>query len=211
MTASPRTAELIERDPAREAALRELSDPRYAADDPTLLQRVTQWVFDKLGEFLDRAVAVVPGGWWGLLIVALVLGAVAVAVIVAGRRVLQERRAGIGSAAVFDERGPLTAAAHRTLAEQAERDGQWDDAVRSWFRATVRGVEERGLLLPRPGRTADEAAREVGRLLDLTPRLIDAARVFDDVSFGGRAATADQARAFRELDADVRDRRPVMA
>jgi hypothetical protein len=32
-------ADLIDREEARDAANRELSDPRYAADDPTLLQR----------------------------------------------------------------------------------------------------------------------------------------------------------------------------
>lgn len=211
MIASLSSAELIERDAARDAALRELSDPRYAADDPTLLQRVTRWVFGKLGDFLDRAVSVVPGGWWGLVILVLVLVAVGVAVAVAGRRVLQERRASAGSTVVFDDRGPLTAAEHRAQAEQATREERWDDAVRAWFRATVRDIEERGLLMPRPGRTADEAAREIGRLLNLDAPMLEAARIFDEVSFGGRTATAEQAATVRTVDEQSRDRRPVMA
>ena len=60
------------------------------------------------------------------------------------------------------------------------------------MRAIVRSLEERTLLDPRPGRTADEAAAEAGRPLPRhADRLRAAARTFDDVTYGGR--TADEA------------------
>ena len=58
------------------------------------------------------------------------------------------------------------------------------------MRAIVRSLEERALLDPRPGRTADEAAAEAGRALPAhADRLRAAARDFDDVTYGGRTAT----------------------
>ena len=57
---------------------------------------------------------------------------------------------------------------------------------------------------PRPGRTADEAAAEAGRALpDRDAELRAAARLFDDVWYGGRAATAMDAQ-LRAVDEAVR-------
>ncbi|NEA03407.1 DUF4129 domain-containing protein, partial [Streptomyces sp. SID10116] len=61
----------------------------------------------------------------------------------------------------------------------------WSQAVQERMRAVVRALEERALLDPRPGRTADEAAAEAGRTLPShTDRLRAAARAFDDVTYG---------------------------
>ena len=56
----------------------------------------------------------------------------------------------------------------------------------------ARSLEERVVLDPRPGRTADEVAREAGvRLPGAAEALSDAARAFDDVTYGGRVGTPE--------------------
>ena len=80
------------------------------------------------------------------------------------------------------------------------------------FRALVRGLEERALLDPRPGRTADEAATEAGRLLPgHASELRAAAQVFDGVRYGGQAATGAGYARITRLDTDVERTKPAIA
>ena len=79
------------------------------------------------------------------------------------------------------------------------------------MRAVVRSLEERTLLDPRPGRTADEAAEEAGRSLPAhTGRLRDAARDFDGVAYGGRTATKPSYDSLAALDRDLQRARPAL-
>lgn len=80
------------------------------------------------------------------------------------------------------------------------------------MRALVRALEERALLDPRPGRTADEAASEAARPLPgHAARLHTAARDFDDVTYGGRTADEATYRKMSALDDDLRRTRPHLA
>jgi hypothetical protein len=82
--------------------------------------------------------------------------------------------------------------------------------VRERLRAIVRSLEERAVLEPRPGRTADEAASEAGAALpDCAAGLRSAALLFDDVWYGGRPAGPEGDAALRELDDRVRSARPT--
>lgn len=79
------------------------------------------------------------------------------------------------------------------------------------MRAIVRSLEERALLDPRPGRTADEAAAEAGRALPgHATRLRSAARDFDDVTYGGRTAGQSTYLALRALDTELDEAKPVL-
>jgi hypothetical protein len=79
------------------------------------------------------------------------------------------------------------------------------------MRAVVRSLEERALLDPRPGRTADEAAAEAGRTLPShTDRLRAAAGDFDEVTYGGRSAGSDTYHRLTELDRDLERTKPVL-
>jgi hypothetical protein len=191
----------VGRDDARSAARRELARPEYQADQPTLAERVARWVIDFFSDLLDRASAAAPGGYLGLL----VLLALLVVAVVAFRL----RTGPLGAA----RRGPegLFAGAvrssddHRRGAEQHAEAGRWDEALRERLRALIRGLEERGLLDSRPGRTADEAAREAGGALpEHAEDLLRAARTFDDVWYGGRPADRDGYERLRTLDESVR-------
>ena len=80
------------------------------------------------------------------------------------------------------------------------------------MRAIVRELETRGVLDPRPGRTAAEVAREAGGLVpSVAGELRGGARVFDEIWYGGRPATAGADAAMREADQRVRSAPLVVA
>ncbi|MFH8792136.1 DUF4129 domain-containing protein [Streptomyces sp. NPDC017941] len=197
----------IPRDPAREAAERELSEPRYHEDDPSLLQRALNRFWEFVDDLFSAASGAAPGGTVGLLVIGLAVVAVAVAL---WWRLGTPRRAPAGSAALFDDR-PRSAAEHRSAAEAHAAGGHWNQALQERMRAVVRSLEERALLDPRPGRTADEAAAEASRALpDHRDRLHAAAREFDDVTYGGRTASEPSYRLLADLDRDLERSKPLL-
>ncbi|MER5472703.1 DUF4129 domain-containing protein [Streptomyces sp. NPDC002935] len=197
----------IPRDPAREAAKRELSKRMYHENDPGLFQRALNGFWDWVDKLFGAASAATPGGTLGL--VAIVLAVVAV-VAALWWRLGTPHRAPASSATLFDDR-PKSAAEHRAAAEAHAAQGHWNQAVQERMRAIVRSLEERALLDPRPGRTADEAAAEASRTLPShTDRLRAAARDFDDVTYGGRTGDQSAYQRLTELDRDLERTRPVL-
>ncbi|MFF9122874.1 DUF4129 domain-containing protein [Streptomyces sp. NPDC014889] len=197
----------VPRDPAREAAGRELSKPMYHEHDPGLLQRALNALWDWLGKLFDSASGATPGGGVGLIVVIVAVLAVFGAL---WWRLGTPRREPKSSAILFDDR-PRSAAEHRAAAEAHAAQGHWNQAVQERMRAIVRSLEERALHDIRPGRTADEAAAEAGRALPAhTDRLRAAARDFDDVTYGGRRATEAAYRSIAELDRDLERTKPQL-
>jgi hypothetical protein len=177
----------ITRDGARRAAHDELLNHKYRDAQPPLLVRLIGAVIRKLLELLNRAAGGVPGGRLGLLLLALVLAAFITVILVrlrpSGRRAT--------SADVFTSGQVLTAAEHRALADEAAATGQWAEAVRERLRAIVRELEARGILEPRPGRTAGEVARDGSAAVpDIAEPLRRATTTFDEIWYGGRSADA---------------------
>lgn len=196
------------RDPAREAARRELSKGMYHENDPSWFQRALDSFWDWVEDLFNSASTVTPGGPLGLVVVILVVVAVIGAL---WWRLGTPRRQPTSSAALFDDR-PRSAAEHRAAAEAHAAQGHWNQAVQERMRAIVRSLEERALLDVRPGRTADEAAAEAGRSLPAhTDRLRAAAHDFDDVTYGGRTATQQAYRRIAELDRDLENTKPQLA
>lgn len=189
------------REQARDAARRELSRPEYAEAQPPLVVRVVSRVLQELDELFARASAQLASPVARVLLVAVLVG-LAVAVLV--RLGPRGRRAREGDA-VFDAAAPRTAAAHRRAAEEAAAQQRWADAVRERLRALVRELEERGVLDPRPSRTASEVARDGGAAVPaLASDLQRAARTFDEVWYGGREGGPEAYAAVAEVDDRVR-------
>ncbi|SNT54575.1 DUF4129 domain-containing protein [Actinacidiphila glaucinigra] len=195
----------IPRGPAREAAEDELSKGIYHRDDPSLLERALNWLWEKFDHLMDTASGATPGGTAGLVTIVVVV----VLLVIALRLRLGKLRAQPTTGTGLFADAPRTAAEHRATAEEHARHSRWSEAVRERMRAIVRSLEERTLLDPRPGRTADEAAAEAGRALPgLAARLADAARTFDDVTYGDRPGTPGAYAALRELDTEVQRAKP---
>jgi hypothetical protein len=132
---------------------------------------------------------------------------VVVAAVIAGLIWLgPARRSGRRSSAAVLTGAPLTAADHRRNAERLAAAGDYGEAIAERVRAIAVDLERRAVLSPRPGRTADELAAETaaalppGALPGGPARLHDAARLFDDVRYGGRAGSQAGYEQVRDLD-----------
>ncbi|MFF6780375.1 DUF4129 domain-containing protein [Streptomyces sp. NPDC012510] len=198
----------LPRDPAREAAERELSKGMYHENDPSWYERAMDAFWEWLDKLFGAASTATPGGTLGLVVIVLAVAALLGAL---WWRLGTPRRTPASSAVLFDDR-PRSAAEHRAAAEAQAAQGHWNQAVQERMRAVVRSLEERALLDVRPGRTADEAASEAGLVLPAhTDRLRAAARDFDDVTYGGRSADEGTYRRLAALDDDLERTKPVLA
>ena len=194
------------REAAQQAAREELAKQVYRDAGPSLTERFLRWIYEKATDLLDGAAGISPGGRLGVLVLLLLLVAAALAIRLRvgplGRRQPADQPLFTG--------GERTAAEHRAAADRHAAAEQWAEAVRERLRGVVRDLEERALLEPRVGRTADEAAREGGTALPSCARdLASGARVFDEIWYGGREATAEHDATLRELDRQVRAARPT--
>ncbi len=207
MTATGIAAQLaavvpVGRDEARQAAERELSKGIYHQNEPGPVTRAFDALVDWLGRLLDRIIGAAPGGSFGPLVL---LAAVLVVVAVVLWRTGPVRRAGRARSPQVELSGDLGADEHRRRAEEHTAAGRFAEAVRERMRAIVRELETRGVLDPRPGRTADEVAREGGALVPtIAGDLRAAASVFDEVWYGGRPATPHSDALMRQADDRVR-------
>jgi hypothetical protein len=200
----------IGRDEAREMARRELEKPIYDRDRPSWLERVMERVGEWLQKLFNRTSDPTAHGngsmGWVSLIVILLLVAAAIALVawlMWGRGNLRSRRE-----ALLEEE-PSTARDHRDAAEEYAAAGDWPRAIRERLRAIARDLEERAVLAPQPGRTADELATEAGQALpELAEALAGGVRIFDDVWYGDRPGSAEAYAQMKALDDRVRAARP---
>jgi hypothetical protein len=193
---------------AAQLAREELAKQVYRDAGPGLVERLVRWLLDQAGGLLDDVAGVSPGGYAGLVVVLLLVVVAVVAVRLKvgplGRQVARDE-------ALFTGRA-RSAAEHRAAADAHAAAGQWADAVRERLRAVVRSLEERAVLDERPGRTADEAAADAGLALpSCADGLRRAARLFDEIWYGGRPAGPESDATLRALDERVRATRPERA
>lgn len=187
----------IDRETAREAAEHELAKPIYPRLSPK------QQFIDFLETLVRRLIlkgAELPGGWFTISVLLIVLAGAVVAAVRVGRRMLGD---GDGDRPLFGS-AQLRAAEHRATAQRYADSGDWGEAIRHRLRAVARELEETGVLHPAPGRTATELARDAGAVLpDLADALLRAAETFNDVSYGELPATPEGYRIVADLDEQV--------
>ncbi|BBZ64000.1 DUF4129 domain-containing protein [Mycolicibacterium monacense] len=193
----------IDRDAAHEAAQKELDKPIYPR--ASLTDRLSELLEDLIHRIAQGG-AGVPGGWLTIsVLVLLILVAVVVAVRIARRAMRTDR----GEPSLYGGH-ELSAAEHRTTAEQYAASGQWALAIRHRLRAIARQLEESGVLTPVPGRTATELANDAGLALPaLSDELRDAATAFNDVTYGDRPGTEAAYRSVAVLDDHIRAAGPT--
>mgnify|MGYP000039899028 CR=1 FL=1 len=197
----------VDRDTAHDAAQHELARPIYPK--PSLFDRIAQWLDDQLFR-LTQLASDIPGGWFTVTVLAIV---VAVAVVVAVRMARRAMRVQRSDQRLFDV-AERTAAAHRAAAEQHAARGEWAAAIRERLRAVARQLEEDDTLTPVPGRTAGELAHDAGAVFpDLSSQFDRAATAFNDVAYGEIPGTSDAYRMVADLDDRLREhsvrRRPA--
>jgi uncharacterized protein DUF4129 len=184
----------IGRDAAHDAAQRELGKPIYPR--ASLTERLIDWIEELIFKLMSEG-ASVPGGWFTISVLVVL---VAVAVVVAIRVARRTMRTNRGAKALFGAH-ELTAHEHRTLAQRSAAQGDWAAAIRHRLRAVARQLEEYGVLNPVPGRTATELARDAGAAIpSLAPQFTTAAESFNDVTYGERPGTEPGYLAIVELD-----------
>lgn len=188
----------IGRDPAQRLARRELSKAIYHQTS------VTQAIIGAIGRFFERLFSGVnssaPGGWWSLIaLVALAVVIVAVILTSVGP-LARSGRGGARPIAAFGIR-PLTARQLRDAAAASAADGDYSTAILQRLRAIAVSCEERGILVPDAGRTADELAAQASpRFPGRGTDLLEAARLFDGIRYGDGTGTAAGYERLRDLD-----------
>jgi hypothetical protein len=191
----------IDREAAHEAAQRELAKPIYPK--ASWSDRLGDWFDDLLYRIITEG-AKVPGGWFTVSVLLIILAVAVVVAVRIARRTMRTDRG--GEHALFDSH-ELSAAQHRAAAEHYAAQGDWAVAIRHRLRAIARQLEEDGVLNPVPGRTATELAVDAGaELPGLTGEFHRAAEAFNDVTYGERPGTEPGYRQVADLDDHLRIR-----
>ena len=192
---------------ARRWAAEELAKPEYRDAAPSWLDSLWRNFLDWL-QSLDGSAgdaAPVPSP-----VIALVIAAIIAAAIILARPRLNARARQAKD--VFERETALAAADYRNRAEAAAVAGKWGDAVVDRFRAVVRSAEDRAILDPQAGRTADEAARALSAPFTTeAPRLARAAATFDGIRYGNRTAGSGDYRDMVGLDNTLDALKPAAA
>jgi hypothetical protein len=184
---------LIGRVPAQKLARRELAQ----------LARLPLWerLLNDLGHLLGGTGNAIPRGWFGLIVFAILAVALIVVVMAWTKPRAERQRRGSG---VLGGKA-RTAREYRAEAERLAGAGDYSRAIIEGVRAIAAELEERGILLARPGRTANEVAAEAGAARPgLKGDLGAAMRLFDDVRYGDRPGTATGYDLVSRVDAQVR-------
>jgi hypothetical protein len=198
----------IGRDPAQRLARQELSKAIYHQTS------LPGEVLGPVERFLQRLFSGVntnaPGGWWSLVALA-VLVVVVIAVIVVGVGPFAGTGRRGARAVLSADTLPLTARQLRAAAAASAGEGDYSTAVLQRLRAIAVSCEERGILVPDAGRTADELAAQAGaRFPAHASGLLEAARTFDRIRYGYGTGTADGYERLRELDDALAAGTPVV-
>jgi hypothetical protein len=182
-------------DEARSKLRRELLHPEYHRQN--LLQEVLNWLERKVGGGLDRASQTPPLSTFMAMVVLVLVVAALAWLVSRARRTAHER--GEKEAVLTEEL--VTADELRARAEAALEAGRFEEAVVEGFRAVAARQVERGRLADTPGATAHEVAealaREYAAMADDVHR---SARLFDEVLYGDRPASREQAESVLALD-----------
>jgi hypothetical protein len=194
----------VTRQEGHQLARTELSKAIYHPGVP-----ITERIEHAIERFLNGVGVTVPVGWWAIVALAALL-VIALAAVLAWIGPVRRSRSRAMDPPLSS--GQLSARDHRQKAERMAAAGDYATAIIESVRAIAVELEERGVLEPRVGRTADEFAAEAGQPLPgHATGLRAAARLFNDVRYGERAGTAAGYQRVRELDVAIRAAKPAVS
>ena len=188
-------------DEARRWAEQELSDPSYAAAEPTPIDRIAQAIGDAIARFFEQPLT----GSWGpaaaVVATVVVLAVVLVAFLVWGRPRSRARMRTTAAGDLFGDTAGRSADDLRAVAAARAASGEWTEAVSAAVRALARGLDERGIVSTPPGATVQAFARAAAaRFPGDAEALTRSAADFDDVRYLRRPGTRETYERVRELD-----------
>ncbi|MBD0024377.1 DUF4129 domain-containing protein [Gordonia pseudamarae] len=186
-------------DEARRWVRYELGKVRYREAEPGLIERISDWLSDRLSSLTD-AISTSSPHLPNIVVVLVVLALIA-GVAFSMRFVRRTRRVRGGGDPGALGPGTLSAAELRALAERALAGGDHDQVIHLAMRAIAAGARERTLLPGEATMTAHEVSTALARYFPSQSREIFwLATVFDDVAYGSAHAVPDDARRALELD-----------
>ncbi|WBL17972.1 DUF4129 domain-containing protein [Citricoccus sp. NR2] len=194
-----------DRDEARRTILQELSQQEYAEQRPNPL---AEWLEAAWHALVGWLTGVEGGaGLPGWLIVAAVIVLTVVLLLWLRPRFGVPRSGDDDRAGVVD--AALTAEQYREAGDTAIRESRASDAVLAYFRAILRQGQHRVLLPERASLTATGASATLGEVFpEHRARLDESASWFNDVAYGHRGASMDQAQRLAELERELRAASP---
>lgn len=185
-------------DEARDAAGDILTDPRFdeASDVPRPLQGVIEWLGDRVEDVFGPVVGVIVDVWrvivgivpGGEVTAAALLAALVLALLVVVVQRSARRRARVD----FEHRGAAGARLRpgdlEREADEAERLGDLERALRLRFRAGLIRLEDRRIISTARFVTSAEVARRLDSPAfgDVAKLFDEVAKLFDEVVYGGR-------------------------
>lgn len=199
---------------ARQWAVDELSKQPYQAAKPGLLQQIWQSIVDFFNNLVSglQNFTGADSGVIGTVLVLVVISLIAALIFLLRPRLLHRQKT---AAEIFEAEQFLSAAEHRQRAMTSAAAGDYDGAVAELFRALVRAAEERVILDPQPGRTADEVVGSLTAAFGSEAvRLRQAATLFNRVRYavhqpGTAKASAPDYQWLQTLDESLRQLHPV--
>ena len=188
---------------ARDAAREILSQREFRPEhSPKPLEGVVRWISDRLdgivnaiGDFLrglfQPLFRILPGDLGTVLGFALCIGIAALVIWLVSRNLVRNPKRAADhpsqGAQATDDPNELEAAAQR-----AERDEQFDLAIRYRYRAGLIRLDRAGVIELQPWNTAALLTRRVA-----SPRFDRITDTFEAVTYGGRTANGSQANTVR--------------
>jgi hypothetical protein len=189
----------IGRRAAGRLARAELAKPIYHPQ-PSLELRILHAIAHWVSRVFNAANGL-PGGWWAFVTLAAVV-VIAAAIVLA--RIGPVARAQRRARELIAPGRAMSASDHRSAAARLADAGDFAGAICERVRAIAAELDERGVLRPLTGRTADEFAAEAGQALPpYAADLRGAALLFDEVRYGQRAGSRPGYERVADLDTRI--------
>lgn len=187
-----------DREEARKWAVDELSKPVYRDAQPDWLADLWRQFLEWLRSLGSGDPAVDSGAAVPIIGVTIVV-LIAAAILLARPRLNARRRPPAGDEVDADP--SISPAEYRRRAEAAAARSDWRTAVVEQFRAIVRSAEDRTVIDPLPGRTADEVTGQLAGAFGMhAAELRQAAGLFDAIRYGSAEASARDHNGMIALD-----------
>ena len=187
-------------DEARDVVDDVLSDSRYDVPERSLLDRIGDWIEERINDVLGTLFDTGAGSLFAWLIIGTAVVATIVLILRVSGSVRLDRAPSISTMVELTR----TPAEWRAEAAELEAQGRWKEAMRSRYRALVGELVSLGHIPELPGRTAGEYRVDVAARDPVAATPFSAASDLFELAWYGDAPTgADESERFQRLEADI--------